>query len=226
MCMPGHAPDQAQGRTEASVSDLLQQLNAEIASVADDVKRSLVQITNGRGGAGAGTIWHADGLIVTNAHVISGRHSLHVTLPDGQTLPAKVLAQDETRDLAALAVDATGLPTIEPGDSRQLKPGHWVFAVGHPWGVRGAVTAGIVIGVGSQWPEMPPSGQDYVVVSLKVRPGNSGGPLVDVRGRLVGVNSMMTGPNVGVAVPSHVVKAFLREALGTPRAEPVPEGVL
>ena len=207
------------------MSDLLQQLNAEMASVSDDVKRSLVQITNGRGGAGAGTIWHADGLIVTNAHVISGRHGLNVTLPDGRTLPAKILAQDTDRDLAALAIDANGLPTIEPGDSRQLKPGHWVFAVGHPWGVLGAVTAGIVIGMGSEWPEMPTNGQDWVVVSLKVRPGNSGGPLVDVRGRLVGINTMMTGPNVGVAVPSHVIKAFLREALGTTRAEPVREGV-
>ena len=207
------------------MSDLLQQLNAEMASVSDDVKRSLVQITNGGGGAGAGTIWHADGLIVTNAHVVNGRHGLNVTLPDGRTLPARILAQDTDRDLAALAVDASRLPTIEPGDSRQLKPGQWVFAVGHPWGVLGAVTAGIVIGMGSEWPEMPTNGQDWVVVSLKVRPGNSGGPLVDVRGRLVGINTMMTGPSVGVAVPSHVIKAFLREALGTPKAEPVREGV-
>jgi serine protease Do len=68
---------------------------------------------------------------------------------------------------------------------------------------------------------MPANGQDYVVVSLQVRPGNSGGPLVDVRGRLVGVNTMMTGPNVGVAIPSHVIKTFLRERLGSPIEAPV-----
>ncbi len=201
------------------MSNLLRELNAEMASVSGDVQRSLVQISNGRG-AGAGTIWHPDGLIITNAHVIAGRHGLNVTLPDGNTLPAHVLAHDDERDLAALSVDANNLPTIEPGDSRKLRPGHWVFAVGHPWGIMGAVTAGIVIGMGSQWPEMPDAGSDWVVVSLQVRPGNSGGPLVDVRGRLVGINTMMTGPNVGVAIPSHVIKTFLRERLGSPLEAP------
>jgi serine protease Do len=179
-----------------------------------------VQISDGQGN-GAGTIWHPDGLIVTNAHVIAGRRSLRVTLADGRTFPAQVLAQDRNRDLAALAISTSGLPTIELGDSRRLQAGQWVFALGHPWGVIGAVTAGIVIGMGSEWPEMPPSGQDWVVVSLHVRPGNSGGPLVDVQGRLVGINTMMTGPEVGVAIPVQVAKSFLRETLGTPVAEAV-----
>ena len=202
------------------MSDLLRQLNAEMASVADGALRSLVQISDGQGN-GAGTIWHPDGLIVTNAHVIAGRRSLKVTLADGRTFPAQILAQNQDRDLAALAISASGLPTIELGDSRRLQSGQWVFALGHPWGVTGAVTAGIVIGMGSEWPEMPPSGQDWVVVSLHVRPGNSGGPLVDVQGRLVGINTMMTGPEVGVAIPVHVARSFLREALGTPVSEAV-----
>ncbi len=200
---------------------VLQQLNAEMAALAEGTQHSLVQITNGRGGAGAGTIWHPDGLIVTNAHVIAGRHALNVTLTDGRRFPARVLAEDTDHDLAALAIDAIGLPIIEPGDSKHLRSGQWVIAVGHPWGITGAVSGGIVIGMGSEWPETPPSGSDWVVVSLKVRPGNSGGPLIDTRGRLVGINSMMTGPNVGVAVPAHVVKRFLKEALGTPKAEAV-----
>ncbi len=199
---------------------LLQQLNADMASVVDEVQKSLVQISNGVG-HGAGTIWHSDGLIVTNAHVIAGHHALKVTLADDRTFPAHVLASDRERDLAALAIDANGLPTIPLGDSRRVYAGQWVFAIGHPWGVTGAVTGGIVIGAGSQWPEMPSNGQDWVVVSLKVRPGNSGGPLVDVNGRLIGINSMMTGPEVGVAVPVHIAKAFLRETLGTPAAEAV-----
>src|SRR5262245_10661474 len=188
-----------------------------MAALAEATQHSLVQITNGRGGVGAGTIWHSDGLIVTNAHVIAGRHALNVTLSDGRRFPAKLLAQDAERDVAALSIDAAGLPTIGPGDSKRIRPGEWVLAVGHPWGVTGAVTAGIVIGIGAEWPEMPPSGQDWIVVSLRVRPGNSGGPLVDVQGRLIGINTLMTGPNVGGAVPVHVVKSFLREALGTPR---------
>jgi serine protease Do len=199
----------------------LQQLDDEMADVAEQVKSSLVHITNGRGGAGAGTIWHSDGLIVTNAHVIAGRRHLNITLQDGRQLPARVLAQDDDHDVAALSIDATDLPTIILGDSKRLRSGEWVLALGHPWGIANTVTAGIVIGAGAEWPEMPRAGRDFIVVSLRVRPGNSGGPLVDVRGRLIGINSMMTGPNVGVAVPVHVVKKFLREALGTPQAEPV-----
>ena len=196
------------------MSNLLQQFNAEMAGVVEDVRRSLVQIRNGRRGAGAGTIWHPDGLILTNAHVVK-RRSLQVTLPDGRTMPARLLAHDTDRDLAALVADATGLPTIEVGDSRRLQPGQWVLAVGHPWGVAGAVTAGVVTGVGVRLPEMPLSEREWIAVSLHLRPGHSGGPLVDARGELVGLNTIMAGPDVGLAVPVHVVKAFLRQALGS-----------
>jgi serine protease Do len=195
------------------VSDLLQQLNLEMSAVVENVRRSLVQITNGQRGTGAGTIWHADGLIVTNAHVV-GRRSLRATLPDGRTLPVRLLARDASCDLAALAVDATGLPTSELGQSKQLQPGQWVLALGHPWGVAGAVTAGVVIGVGPP-PEMPLPQRELIQVGLRLRPGHSGGPLVDVHGRLVGINTMMAGPEVGLAVPVHVVKTFLRQALGS-----------
>jgi len=190
---------------------LLQQLNAEMANVVDRVRGSLVQITNGRNGAGAGTIWHPEGLIITNAHVVR-RPSLSVTLPDGRRLPARVLAYDQTLDLAALRVDARNLPTIELGDSKRLQPGDWVLALGHPWGVTGAATAGVVIAVGVP-PEMARMGRELVQVSLHLRPGHSGGPLVDVRGRLVGINTLMAGPDVGLAVPVHVVKSFLRSRL-------------
>lgn len=192
--------------------DVLQQLNSEMASVVEDARRGLVQISNGRrGGAGAGTIWHPDGLILTNAHVVR-RPSLRVTLPDGRQMPARVLAHDKQLDLAALSVEANGLPTIEVGDSGRLRPGDWVLALGHPWGVTGAATAGVVIDVGVPL-EMAALGRELIQVSLRVRPGNSGGPLVDVGGRLVGINMMMAGPQVGMAVPVHVVKSFLRQAL-------------
>lgn len=190
---------------------MLQQLNADLAAVVETARRGLVQITNGRRGAGAGTIWHPDGLILTNAHVVQ-RPSLRVTLPDGRKLPAQVLAYDKQLDLAALTVDANGLPTIEVGESTRLRPGDWVLALGHPWGVMGAATAGVVIDVGVPL-EMAQLGRELIQVSLHVRPGNSGGPLVDVDGRLVGINMMMAGPDVGLAVPVHVVKSFLHRAL-------------
>ena len=82
----------------------------------------------------------------------------------------------------------------------------------------GAATAGVVIGMGSHWPDVPASRREWIVAALNLRPGNSGGPLVDVHGRLVGINTMITGPQVGMAVPVHVVKAFLRDALGSRKA--------
>ena len=196
------------------MSDVISLLNAELAGIVEGARQSLVEIRNGRRGVGAGTIWHPEGLILTNAHVV-GRRSLHVALPDGRILRARVAAHDASRDIAALAVEAAGLPTIELGDSRSLRPGQWVLALGHPWGVAGAVTAGVVAGVGLDLPEMPRPDREWIAVSLHLRPGHSGGPLVDDRGRLVGMNTMMAGPDVGLAVPVDVVKRFLRQAIGS-----------
>jgi serine protease Do len=196
---------------EETVYELFQQLNDELSAAAEEAQRSLVSISNGQRGAGAGTIWHPDGLILTNAHVVRLR-SPKVTLPDGRKIPAQVLAHDRHLDLAAIRVDANNLPTIELGRSKQLRPGEWVLALGHPWGVAGAATAGVVIGMGPP-PEMNMPGREMLHVGLHLRPGHSGGPLVDTRGRLVGINTMMAGPDVGLAVPVHVVKAFLRQEL-------------
>jgi serine protease Do len=193
-------------------SNLLEQLNREMSEAVERVRDSLVQIHNGHG-AGAGTVWQADGLIVTNAHVV--RHkNIQVTLPDGRTLPARLLAHDPRRDLAVLSIEANNLPTITLGNARQLQPGQWVLALGHPWGVKGAVSAGAVIAVGVP-PELP-GAKEFIQVGLQLRPGHSGGPLVDEQGRLVGINTMISGPQVGLAVPVHTVKAFLRESLASP----------
>jgi S1-C subfamily serine protease len=187
-------------------------LNGESAQVVDDVYKSLVQVRNGKRGAGAGTIWHPQGLVVTNAHV-AGRGPLKVELADGRVLEAEILAVDRDRDLAALHIRAEGLPTAQLADSRAVRPGQWVMALGHPWGVVGAATGGVIIGMGREWPEMPPARQDWLVVSLHMRPGHSGGPLVDARGRLLGINTMINGPDVGFAIPSHVVVEFLKRTL-------------
>lgn len=202
------------------MSALFQQLNEELAEIIASVQKSVVQVRDQSRGAGAGTIWHSDGLIVTNAHVVR-RGPLQVALADGRVLPATLLARDDQHDLAALSIEANDLPIIQPGSSRRLQAGQWVFAVGHPWGIANAATGGVVIGIGSQMPELPVASNDWVVADLHLRPGNSGGPLVDVSGRLVGVNTMMTGPGVGVAVAVDAVKEFLRQALGT-----VPENVV
>lgn len=127
------------------MSALLEQLNLGVGDVVDKVRRSLVQVHNGGRGAGSGVIWHRDGLIITNAHVVSdnGRRpdkkgKLRVTLPDGTTLPARLLARDEDRDVAALLVEAQELAPIELGTSRDLQPGRWCWrwAIPGVWPVR------------------------------------------------------------------------------------------
>ncbi len=195
----------------------LQQLSSEMADVVDGVRRSLVEIRDGRRGAGAGSIWHSDGLVLTNAHVVESR-VVRVTLPDGREVDARVMAHDRGLDLAALAVEAEGLPSVPLGDSKHLQPGELVFAMGHPWGVTGATSAGVVIDVGVPLDNAPPVGREWVVASLRLRPGHSGGPMMDSRGRLVGINTMITGPEVAMAVPVHVAKAFLVNALESSRA--------
>lgn len=209
-------------------NNILAAVNAGMADVLAGVRASLVQITNGRrgrDGAGAGTIWHADGLIVTNAHVVRNRRHLNVTLADGRTFPARVLAQNDAHDIAALKIDAHDLPTIELGNSRDLTAGSLVFAAGHPWGVTGAVSAGIVITDGAELPRWPNADREWLAVDLRLRPGNSGGPLVDGGGRLVGLNTIMNGPEVGLAVPVHVIKAWLKQTLDSERGETPPLAV-
>jgi len=194
---------------------ILQRLNDEMANVAAVVQPGIVRVLTGQNGAGAGTVWHSDGLIITNAHVVGHGGVLRVALPDGRVLPAQVIAHSRERDLAALAIDANGLPTIQPGSSSALQPGDWVMALGHPWGVMNAATSGIVINVGRDLPDMGSTAHNWVIASLHMRPGHSGGPLVDVQGHLVGVNTMITGPDVGIAVAVDEVKDFLKRTIGS-----------
>ncbi|WP_119071764.1 S1C family serine protease [Aggregatilinea lenta] len=205
------------------MSDIVQQLDEELAGIVAAVRRSLVQVRYRDRSLGAGTIWHADGLIITNAHVAQ-RGGLTVTLPDGRTVPTRLLARDPECDLAALSVEAHDLPATPLGDARALRPGDWVMALGHPWGALGAVTAGIVVGMGADWPEILPGRNDWLVASLHLRPGHSGGPLVDAQGKLVGINTLMNGPDAGVAIPVHVAARFLKDALDDERRRSQPEG--
>jgi len=195
-------------------SQLLNSLNQELSTIVDTSRKSLVQIHSGRNGAGAGTILHASGLVVTNAHVVK-KNRPQITLWDGRQLRGRLLAVDKKTDLAALSIEADNLPVIELGNGAHLQPGHWVVALGHPWGVRGATTAGMVIAVGKSLQNLPYQG-DLIQVGLRLRPGHSGGPMVDGHGRLVGINTMIAGPEVGLAVPIQTVKRFLKESLGSP----------
>ncbi len=193
---------------------LAAQLDQEMAAVAEKARSGLVHVQNVGGGVGSGIVLHPGGLIVTNSHVV-GNGGLKVMLPNGEVLPARLLARDPDSDLAALAANVNGHSALSLGDSQRLRAGEWVMAVGNPWGVSGAATVGVVIGMGSDLPEMGRSNKDWIAAGLRLRPGNSGGPLLDASGRVVGINTMVTGPAVGMAMPSHTVKLFLRRHLGS-----------
>ena len=169
-------------------------------------------------GVGSGFIVDASGLIVTSHHVVKGADSVTVTLQDGRKLEAQVMGVDPKTDLALLEVDADGsLPTVEFGDSDRTRVGDWVVAVGNPFGLGGTVTAGIVSGRGRDIGSGPYD--DFLQIDAPINRGNSGGPLFDRGGRVVGVNTAIfspTGGNVGIgfAIPANVAKSVV-ESLRT-----------
>jgi serine protease Do len=173
-------------------------VGAELAVVAERVKRSTVQIIVRGRGAGAGVIWKTEGLIVTNAHVCSEGRA-RVALADGRSFDAEVVACDPRRDLALLRAEAADLPAAEIAASNGLRVGELVLAIGSPWGVGNALATGIVHSTGGRW----------VRADIRLAPGNSGGPLANARGEVIGVNSMIAG-GLGLAVPSDAVRRFVR----------------
>lgn len=173
-------------------------------SLAERLLRSLVSIRSEAGG-GSGTAWSADGLVITNHHVVpAGNPS--VILPDGREVHGTVIARDEANDLAMVRVAAT-LEPLPAADSRAIRPGMLVFAIGNPWGQRGTLTRGIIFGCGNTSTETESPVRDVIRADIRLAPGNSGGPLVDAEGRLLGINSMIVG-GMGVAIPVHTVQAF------------------
>ena len=187
-------------------------LTDAFVAMAEQLRRSTVQVRSQRGpGGGSGVIWQADGLIITNAHVARGPQAI-VELSDGRTFEAVVTTRDERRDLAALKVDATDLPAAAIGDSAALRVGALVLAVGNPLGLTGALTTGVVHAAAS--PESPRR-QSWVQADVRLAPGNSGGPLADAQGRVIGINSMIAG-GLALAVPSNAVARFLAGSAARP----------
>ena len=186
-------------------------ISAEMGELVKRARSSVVMVRSAGGhGAGAGVIWRSDGGIVTNAHVVAhSRGGVVVHLNDGRELPAKVVNQNIALDLALLQVEAADLPAAPVADSTHLRVGELVFAVGHPWGQRDSVTAGIVSGLGHIG--VPHTGRmaQYIRSDVALGPGNSGGPLLNARGEVVGINAMVFGGDMGVAIPSHVTTQWV-----------------
>jgi serine protease Do len=180
-------------------------LDAALEDVADRLRRVTVQVRAGSRSAGAGVVWLRRGLVVTNAHVATGT-AAEVVLPDGRALEGRLLARDPRRDLAAFALPAGDHAAAIRADARGLRPGELVVAVGHPLGVAYAAALGIVH-------RAPNGGRGpgaWLQADIRLAPGNSGGPLADAAGRIVGINAMIVG-GLGFAVPTHVVERFVHE---------------
>ena len=169
-------------------------------------------------GVGSGFIVDASGLIVTSHHVVKGADAVTVTLQDGRKLEAEVVGVDPKTDLALIEVDAgESLPVVEFSDSDRTRVGDWVVAVGNPFGLGGTVTAGIVSGRGRDIGSGPYD--DFLQIDAPINRGNSGGPLFDRSGRVVGVNTAIfspTGGNVGIgfAIPANIAESVV-ESLRT-----------
>jgi serine protease Do len=172
--------------------------------IAENLRRSTVFVHAGRRGNGSGVIWSSDGLIVTNAHVARREH-LRVQLWDARELDATLESSDVVRDIAVLRVSAKNLPAATPTDSSRVRPGELAIAIGNPLGFVGALTTGVVHAVGPL-PGLGP--QSWVQAGVRLAPGNSGGPLADAAGRIIGINTMVAG-QLALAIPSNAVTDFL-----------------
>ncbi len=161
---------------------------------------------------GSGFIISADGTIVTNNHVVKDAKSVSVTLDDGTELPAKVIGRDPRTDIAVLKVSANHpLPYIQLGNSRDVKPGEWVVAMGNPFGLGGTVTAGIVSAVSRDIGSGPYD--QFIQVDAPINQGNSGGPLFTQDGKVIGMNTAILSPTggsvgIGFAIPSDMIRTI------------------
>jgi len=162
-----------------------------------------------RRSAGSGFIVREDGYLVTNAHVVSDADRIQVRLSDGRRFDGKLVGLDERVDLALLKIEGQGLPVALLGDSNRTRVGEFVLALGHPFGLEQTVSFGIVSRKGAPIQVAAP-GFEFIQTDAAVNPGNSGGPLVNMAGEVVGVNSMAAvNGSIGFAIPVNLVKALL-----------------
>jgi serine protease Do len=169
---------------------------------------------------GTGFIMSPDGYVLTNHHVVDGADEVKVKLSDRREFTAKVIGSDQQSDVALLKIAATGLPALRLGDSRQLKPGQWVVAIGSPFGLDHSVTAGIVSAVGRSNPYADQRYVPFIQTDVAINRGNSGGPLLNTRGEVVGINSQIfsnSGGYMGVsfAIPIDTAMGAVQQLKAT-----------
>jgi serine protease Do len=210
----------------ASVPPEIARLNDLMHGLSERLKPALVQVRvrrqaetpaegadpqpdDERRASGSGFLIRDDGYLVTNAHVVDEAERIQIKLADGRRFDGRLVGQDNRVDLALVKIEATGLPMAALGDSNRLRVGEFVLALGHPFGLEQTVSFGIVSRKGSPLQVAAP-GFDFIQTDAAVNPGNSGGPLVNMAGEVVGVNSMAArNGSIGFAIPINLVKGLL-----------------
>jgi serine protease Do len=178
--------------------------------IAEQLRRSTVLVEAGGRGTGSGILWPfaagttGEGLVVTNAHVVHGSRAT-VQLWDGREFEAVIRSRDPRLDLAQLQIDAVNLPSVSAGDSSAVRAGELAIAISNPLGFVGALATGVIHAVG---PVRGLGLRSWVQAGVRLAPGNSGGPLANACGQVIGVNTMVVG-RMALAIPSNVVRDFL-----------------
>ena len=220
----------------AQVPADIARLNDHMSGLAERLKPALVQVrvrraaepqTEGeapgppeeRRGSGSGFLIRQDGYLVTNEHVVADADRIQVKLTDGRRFEGRLVGKDERVDLALVKIEATGLPVASLGDSNRLRVGEFVLALGHPFGLEQTVSFGIVSRKGAPR-QVAALGFDFIQTDAAVNPGNSGGPLVNMAGEVIGINSMaVRNGTIGFAIPINVVKGLLPQLASKGKVE-------
>jgi S1-C subfamily serine protease len=222
----GPADGEPEGRP-LDEHELLDAYSHAVVSVVDTVGPSVVSIgVNTRGrrpetrGAGSGVVISSDGYVLTNSHVVHEATALEVSLTDGRKFSASLVGEDAATDLAIVQVDAPALPAARLGQSARLRVGQLVIAIGNPFGFQSTVSAGVVSAIGRSLRSM--TGRlidDIIQTDVALNPGNSGGPLVDSRGRVVGINTAVFAMAQGIsfAVPIDTATLVIPQLLARGR---------